>query len=214
MSKQKHTTQQKKVFDALVRKKPMFHGREKAGSQSYPLQKDVLAWILNTIPGEAATLETGCGYSTVVFALKSKRHSVISPFSEEHRAIASWCRENQISTDHIDFIPKISQEALPEQFDGPPLDLVLIDGDHAFPAPFIDWYYTADRLVCGGFILVDDTQLSTGRILKDFLLGETHHWQMEVEIGKTVIFKKIVSTPVARGIPWTHQTFVNPDYRG
>ena len=22
-------------------------------------------------------------------------------------------------------------------------DLVLIDGDHAFPMPFIDWYYTA-----------------------------------------------------------------------
>ena len=29
------------------------------------------------------------------------------------------------------------------------LDLVLIDGDWSFPVPFIDWYYTPDKLKVG-----------------------------------------------------------------
>jgi hypothetical protein len=39
------------------------------------------------------------------------------------------------------------------------LDLVLIDGDHAFPASFIDWYYTAEQVKLGGYVIVDDTNL-------------------------------------------------------
>lgn len=91
----------------------------------------------------------------------------------------------------------------------PPLDLVLIDGDHAFPSPFIDWYYTADRINKGGYVIVDDTQLSTGRILHDFLCLEKKRWKLHRVIGKTSIFKKMASGNVAEGIFWIQQPFVS-----
>src|SRR6185503_19887034 len=70
------------------------------------------------------------------------------------------------------------------------LDLLLIDGEHAFPTPFIDWYYTADRLRVGGVIIVDNTQLWTGQVLKRFLLEEPE-WSLVEEFStRTAIFKK------------------------
>jgi hypothetical protein len=50
----------------------------------------------------------------------------------------------------------------------PPLDIVLIDGAHAFPFPFLDWYFTASALKAGGLLVIDDVQIATGTILADF----------------------------------------------
>jgi predicted O-methyltransferase YrrM len=199
----------KNRFTSLLSQNPKFHGREKAGTEHYPLSGEVLTWIFDHLQPGAVTLETGCGYSTVVFALLSRCHRVISPFYQEHEVIEKWCSSHDISTKNVKFTASISQDAihsLPGDFRP---DMVLIDGDHAFPAPFIDFYYTADRLKKGGYVIVDDTQLITGGILKDFLLTEKGRWEKHVEIGKTVIFRKSVSTPVVRGIPWINQPFVN-----
>lgn len=199
----------KNKLDCLFNEQPKFHGREKAGTEHYPISDDVLLWIFDHLQPGTVTLETGCGYSTVVFALRSGRHTVISPFYQEHDVIKKWCLSHDIPVKNMEFIAALSQDvihSLPADFKP---DMVLIDGDHAFPASFIDWYYTADRLKQGGYVIVDDTHLRTGGILRDFLLSEKGRWEKHVEIGRTVIFKKLVSTPVVRGIPWVHQPFVN-----
>ena len=73
--------------------------------------------------------------------------------------------------------------------------LVLIDGSHSFPSPFIDWYYTAFRLRVGGFLVVDDTQLWTGHVLKRFLEAEPD-WGAHANLGDTV---------VDGGVTWKNQ---------
>jgi len=196
---------------ALLREKPRFHGRETAGTADYSISDKVLHWISqNSEPG-GVTLETGCGYSTVVFSLVSSRHTVISPFPQEHELIKKWCLGLEHSPDNIEFIASFSQDVVHTLGGGeePDLDTVLIDGDHAFPAPFIDWYYTADRIKRGGHVIVDDTQLVTGKILRDFLLAETKRWECLTEIGKTAVFRKITADPAARGVPWINQPYVN-----
>lgn len=73
------------------------------------------------------------------------------------------------------------------------LDLVLIDGSHAFPLPFIDWYYTYQKLKVGGKMIVDDTQLWTGLVLKRFLILEPE-WQYERNSPpRSAIFTKVGS---------------------
>jgi hypothetical protein len=67
---------------------------------------------------------------------------------------------------------------------------LLIDGQHAFPTPFIDWYYTADKLRVGGILIIDDTQLWTGQVLKQFLLEEAEWSLIEEFSARTVIFRK------------------------
>jgi Methyltransferase domain len=167
---------------------------------SHALSQDVLDWFLGNVKAGAKTLETGCGYSSVVFSIVGAEHVVISPFAEEHDAIKQWCSANGIVTDHTRFIPKPSQEVLPS-LDVAELDLVLIDGDHAFPAPFIDWYYTADRMRHGGRMVVDDTQITTGTILHEFLRMEHGRWKLEKEIGKTSIFVKETTGSAVR-VEW------------
>jgi predicted O-methyltransferase YrrM len=198
----------------LLDERPWFHGRKNAGTQSYPIADDVLEWIFENLMTRSVTLETGCGYSTIVFALKSAHHAVISPAPQEHDLIKKWCEAHEIAFDNIEFIAAASQEVIHSLKSKEELDMVLIDGDHAFPAPFIDWYYTADRLKCGGYVIVDDTQLITGKILRDFLLAEAKEkrWEVAKIIGKTAIFKRISSSPVARNIPWIHQPYcMNPE---
>ncbi len=71
-----------------------------------------------------------------------------------------------------------------------PLDLVLIDGSHGFPVPLIDWFYTADRLKVGGLLVLDDTQLWSVHILKQFLLLEPE-WQIEQDFWpRSAVFRK------------------------
>ena len=50
-------------------------------------------------------------------------------------------------------------------------DFALIDGRHAFPTPFIDWYYIADALKIGGLVLIDDLHIWTCDLLKQYLLS-------------------------------------------
>jgi len=194
-------------LELLLTERPKFHGREHAGTEHYAIADDVLRWITKHVAPGARTLETGCGYSTVVFALVSNEHTAISPFPQEHNLIKHWCTSHGISVEQIHFLAAPSQNTVYNLPDIP-LDVVLIDGDHAFPAPFIDWYYTADLLKCGGLLIVDDTQLTTAKILKDFLSHEKDRWSCHAELGKTTIFKKLLSSPVARGIPWTKQPYV------
>lgn len=194
------------AFDVLYSKNPKFHGRELAGSKNYAIRPKVLEWIINNIPTNANSLETGCGYTTVVLAALTKKHIVISPFNEEHLLIKEFCSQNNIHCQHVEMIAQLSQEVVP-QLECDALDFILIDGDHAFPAPFIDWYYTADKLKVGGFLAVDDTQIPTGKILRDFLMMESNRWSLVTDIGNTAIFKRISQNNVAKDIMFVEQPY-------
>ena len=102
------------------------------------------------------TLETGAGVSTVLFALKGTQHTCIVPDQTQVQGIKEICNQNQISTDKIDFRIDGSENVLP-QLRPAGLDLVLIDGCHGFPAPFIDWHYAGSGLKANGILIVDDT---------------------------------------------------------
>jgi hypothetical protein len=206
-------------YKALLHEKPSFHadcmGDKVLQSEvsNWGLEPEILEWILKRVAPDSNTLETGCGYSTVVFSILGTKHVTISPFIEEHQAIQNWCNRKQISTERVDFIARNSQDAIVAMQDGVPLDLVLIDGDHAFPAPFIDWYYTAERVRPGGYVIVDDTHLITGTILRDFLKMERGRWDLITEMGKTSIFVKVTAKPVVRGLGFGFQRFCDKPKR-
>ncbi|MCB1744137.1 MAG: class I SAM-dependent methyltransferase [Gammaproteobacteria bacterium] len=194
------------VVDLLFDQGPKFHSLTDDEVISYAIQRPVLEWFVRHLPSDARTLETGCGYTTVVLACLAARHTTISPGADEHQRIRHWCESHDLSLAHVQFFAERSQAVLPGLSDEP-LDCVLIDGDHAFPAPFIDWYYTAERIVEGGHVIIDDVQIPTGGILRDFLAQEEGRWRAVAEIDKTCVFQKITSAPVAVGMRWMEQPF-------
>lgn len=176
------------IFQALKRENPAFHGP--GGKYHWSLSDDVLQWLFETVAEGQRTLETGCGYSTLIFALKGAEHTVISPVAEEHQRIRSWGEAHGVDFSKVRFVAAKSEDVLPKL--GPePLDIVLIDGWHAFPAPFIDWFFTCSKLAVGGRMIVDDTQILACRVLRDFLEKEAGRWSLECRFNRTDIFRKL-----------------------
>ncbi|MFS8085476.1 MAG: class I SAM-dependent methyltransferase [Acidobacteriota bacterium] len=169
------------------------------------LTGEVLDFTRQRIDASSRTLETGCGVSTVIFALSGARHICITPAEHEIQRIKEYCRAENISTDAISFYADSSEKVLPA-LQCEPLDLVLIDGRHGFPAPFIDFYYAAAKLKIGGLLVVDDTWLWTGEVLKQILMSEPE-WKLEADFApRTVVFRKLAEGSETK--EWSQQKFV------
>ena len=176
----------------LLNNPPVLHRDGDGNPVSYHLNEEVLAFLDENVRGDSKTLETGAGVSTILFAMKGTEHICMVPDREQVERIKEYCSRNKISAQRVDFKIDKSESALPKLESGR-FDLVLIDGNHAFPTPFIDWYYTAPVLKTGGMLVIDDTQLWTGETLRNFLLSEPE-WELKKDfsnrnIGTSVFIK-------------------------
>lgn len=202
-------------IDELARANIGVHTELRGGQEvTAGIGTDVLRWLEAHLQPGNRTIETGCGLTTIVFARCGTEHTCISPFPDEHRRVTDWCAANNIDTGRVGFIASRSDLALPG-IEGP-FALALIDGSHAFPHAFIDFWYMALALQVGGLVVVDDTQIWTGAVLKDFLATQ-HEWELVKEWDKTAAFRKIAELDEAGA--WTRQPYVlsrsvDPDSQG
>jgi hypothetical protein len=174
------------VIHKLESLRPAFHGTDD-DPKNWKSQWEVLSFLEDTLKKGMRSLETGCGYSTVVIASTGSLHTTVTPSADEPTRVRAFCDEIGIDHAGVKFDIGPSCELLPKG--GEPLDLVYIDGAHGFPHPCIDWMYTEERLRVGGLMLVDDIRIPTCRILHDFLIQE-RNWKLERYINDTSIFTK------------------------
>ena len=148
-----------------------------------------LQWLEQHVQPSMATLETGSGASTVIFAARGATHTAISPVADEHERIRRYCDQHGISTESVRFVAESSHLALPD-LDVGPLDVALIDGAHSFPFAILDWVHIAPRLRVGGALLVDDAYQPAVNVLVRYL-RTTDAWQLECVLGhRTPCFRK------------------------
>ena len=172
---------------------------------THGLIPQALERIAATVKPGDRTIETGSGHSTIAFALAGAEHTCIVPDEAEIAAIRSYCITQGIGLERVTFHAALSEDVLPVLNTGP-LDLALIDGSHSFPQVFIDWFYIAEPLRVGGTLIVDDTHVWTGRVLRDFLQGEPG-WRLEIEFeGRSAVFTKIGDAGLNR--VWYQQPYV------
>jgi hypothetical protein len=193
----------------LISDNPKFHFYQ-GELTSWSIQADTLKYLLSVLKPGMTTLETGCGQSTVVFAIAKTQHTCIMPNQDEARRVKQYCMHLGLKS-NINFITKSSDIALPQRKRVPKvLDHVFIDGAHAFPAPIIDWHYTADKLKIGGILSLDDYKMPSVKILFDFMVDE-EEWELLKIVQNTAFFKKI--KPVKHIVDWSGQK-INKDYPG
>jgi predicted O-methyltransferase YrrM len=152
----------------LLTAPPKLHGPAGAPTDGWRLDDAALHFLEAHVRSDMRTIETGAGVSTIVFALKRSRHTCVVPDRHVVRRIRRYCASADISLRTVTFLLDRSEYALPK-IDTCAYDFALIDGRHGFPAPFIDWFYIADRLCPGGIVLVDDTWIWTCEVLVRFL---------------------------------------------
>src|SRR5438309_88268 len=141
-----------------------------------------------------ATLETGAGSSTIVFAAAGAEHEAVTPDAAEEDRIRAECERRGIDSSSVSFRIGSSHDVLPA-LERRPLDLVLVDGAHGFPYPILDWWYLAPRLRVGGVMLLDDAYMPPVGTLVDALRSQPG-WEVAAPIGqRTVAFRKVAETP-------------------
>lgn len=190
------------IVQHLYTNPPLVHGR---GEHCWKISKCCVQFLCDTVQPGAVTLETGCGLSTIIFALQAARHTCVVPDENEVDRLNEYCKQQQISLANVTFEIAASQHFLP-RYNAGPLDLVLIDGCHSFPSPFIDWYYSEPHLVVGGRMVIDDVHLWTGDILQQFL-KEDPRWKLVATLPpRTVVFRKEAGGSC--DVAWDEQPFV------
>jgi predicted O-methyltransferase YrrM len=186
---------------------PEFEARRLASSglTCYGIGEDVLRFLADSVGDGSKTLETGAGCSTLIFAIRKAQHTAITPSELEIRLIREYAKDNDIVLAGVRFVAEPSESYLP-RCDVSNLDLVLLDGKHAFPWPMVDWFFTADRLKCGGLMLLDDVQMRSVAVLAEFMAAD-RGWQFVRSFsGKTLAFRKVTerTLDVAWHMqPWT-----------
>jgi hypothetical protein len=189
----------------LLELEPLLHHDSAGEAVSWRLSDEALQFIDRNVPDGARTVETGEGMSTVLLATKRCRHTVVSPNQVVFMAIREFCEREGIELDTVEFVEDFSQRALP-RLELENLEFALIDGGHGFPTPFMDWFYVSLSLGAGGIVLVDDTQIWTGAVLREFLLEEPDWKSVADWPGRACAFEKLTDTqPFSE---WTEQPFV------
>jgi predicted O-methyltransferase YrrM len=175
----------------------------------YGIDGELARFLFAAVSERSKTLETGSGISTLVFAMRGASHIAVTPSPEEAANIRSYAGANQISMGSIEFVIEPSDRYLP-RCGATELDLVLIDGKHAFPWPILDWFFTADKLKQNGIVVLDDLQMSSVSMLGDFL-REDPRWEFERMLGRrTLVMRKICET--VHDVSWHMQPFITRRY--
>lgn len=186
-----------------------FENISKNAPACYGIEPGVARFLYDSVSCQKKTLETGSGLSTLVFAIRESEHTAITPNASEVVAIRKYADDNQISLNRVEFVIERSDSYLP-RCERKDLDLVLIDGKHAFPWPIIDWFYTADKLKQGGILVLDDLQMSSVAILRDFIL-EDPGWRLERSLGKRALAVRKTSES-AHDVAWHMQPYITRRY--
>jgi predicted O-methyltransferase YrrM len=175
------------LVDDLRREPPGLHA---GGVEYWGLAWAALEWLERELRPGMATLETGSGASTLVFAAGGAEHEAVTPAADEEDRFRAECARRGIDGSRVSFRLGLSHEVLP-RLDARPLDLVLIDGAHGFPYPILDWWFVAGRLKVGGRMLLDDAYMPPVRALVDALRAQPQ-WELEEPASfRTAVVRKL-----------------------
>lgn len=175
--------------EALIESSPQITKSLDGRFQNWTLSPDALRYIQETIEPGSATLETGCGRSTVLFAMLSCRHTYIDPCPGIIDRLKDFCQEKKVQTGTLFGYEGRSEDELP--FLDRDLDFVLLDGRHAFPTPIVDFSYAGAMLKTGGRLMLDDVDIWSVKLLHQFLSHDLNWELVAAPTSRQVVYKKL-----------------------
>jgi len=167
--------------------------RQNSNHIGHAFPTSILRTIETYLPEKiSVSAETGCGKSTILFSNYSEKHHVFA-LDDRSSGIDSSVLfyENHKLTKNKRIVSTLgpSQITLPKfQFtDG--LDLVLIDGGHAYPFPDMEYYFFYPHLRPGALLIIDDVGIPTIARMTD-VLAEDDMFELVTIVSTTAIFKR------------------------
>jgi len=180
--------------------------REAGGRPTnWSLSRAALSRLAGFVTPETVSLETGCGLSTLLLGSISQVHHCCTLLAEETATVRAAAGRLGLGPQSTQYHVGDSAIVLPA-LDFPPLDLVLIDGAHAYPYPVLDWFYATRCLRAGGILAVDDTWMPSVRQLTRFLDAEPG-WCRTLHDGQTTWYERTDAPTLPSSYPdrWDRQ---------
>lgn len=185
---------------------PRVHASHGAEGGVWGTSVDCYRWLAEVCGPGVRTLETGCGISTALFAVWGCAHTCVVYHQVEADVMVTWAAERGISLDAVTFAVGPSEQVLPALTEPAELDVMLVDGNHGFPAAILDWYYGAGRLRDGGAVVFDDVQLASVRLGLFEFLDADPRWEPVALTEKWAAVLRRGSGPLAED--WPEQSFL------
>src|SRR5438045_8209428 len=102
------------LLEAIEHDRPAFHPNERGQMSNFSVSVRVIEELLKGVRPEMNTLETGCGLTTVSFALIGCQHCCITPSAAEAEAVKNYCDKIGIPRKQLNFVIGRSERILPE----------------------------------------------------------------------------------------------------
>lgn len=129
--------------------------------------------------------ETGCGATTLLISHLSQDHTV---FALDVGASVSNARRSPLLRGQVvTFVEGPSQIMLQQHRFREKLQLVLLDGPHAYPFPDLEYYFLYPHLEAGALFILDDLQIPTINNLFRFLRRD-RMFQLDEVVRNTAFF--------------------------
>ena len=180
---------------------PRVHGSEAGERGVWHTSFDGYDFLAEHVQPGARTLETGCGISTALFGVWGTEHTCVVLDQREVDTLCSWAQQREIDLSRVTFEVGRSHNILPRLRPGPrlgrwPLELVFVDGSHAFPGPIIDWFYSACRLREGGIFVMDNVELPSVQLGLLEFLSKDPRWELIAKTDQWAGFVRHSSGPL------------------
>lgn len=156
------------------------------------------------------TAETGTGRSTLLLSNLSKRHLVFTIGDPWAESLARVQNSPLLRSGVVTFTLGPTQATLP-LYDLPEqIDLVFIDGPHGFPFPELEYYFFYPRIRLGGFLIIDDIQIPSIRLMYR-ILRKDQMWDL-IKISDNTAFFRRTDYPTLNpfGDDWWLQGYNQP----
>jgi hypothetical protein len=132
--------------------------------------------------------ETGSGASTLLFSHLSRRHTVFA-LDGGSGSVAHVRRSPLLGPGAVTFVEGPTHVTLPAHRFQEKLQLVLIDGPHAYPFPDLEYCYLYPHLAPGALLILDDIQIRTVYNLFRFLRRDAM-FRLDEVVGATAFFTR------------------------
>jgi SAM-dependent methyltransferase len=138
-----------------------------------------------------ASVETGCGNSTILFSNISRHHKVFALDDQDQEESHVRFFMDCPLTDHrsLEFIPGHTQLVLPTYRSHLIYDFVFIDGPHGYPFPELEYFFLYPHIRAGGMLIIDDVNIPTIGRLADFL-AEDEMFELVEIVSTTAVFRR------------------------
>ena len=157
-----------------------------------------------------ASVETGCGLSTVALSNLSRNHTVFAydDRDQEDSSVAYAMASPEFKGEATRFVFGPTQVTIPQHDFSAGLDFVLIDGPHGFPFPQLEYYYLYPHLRTGALLALDDIYISNLWDMFACLAEDDMFEFVYICQGKTGFLRRTAAPAISNtGDDWYNQRY-------